>query len=399
MQSTAMLLEVLMRRTTWTWIALALLLLGCASPAAFAQQIGKSVPVKAGSDEDHAISEINAATDPAQKLALMDKFAEGVGKEGDNPILVDGLYVDYYIGLKNYDKAFEYGDKLFAVDPDNFQNAMNMIRAASEKGDADRLVSYADKTAALLKHYKDSPPPEGMDAGQWEHQKTQALEANKDGVAYVQQATYNGAIQVKDPTKRAGYLTRFALAFPDSPYANQAMGVAATSYLQAGNAPKMLEVANGLLAKDPNNLGMLLVLSDYYCDKPDQLAKAESNAKKAISLLDAAQKPEGYTDDQWTQQKGLQKGLALSSLGQVNIEKRDNATAVDNLKSAAPLLKADDASYGRNQYRLGFALANLKRTAEAKEAFTQAASVNGPYRALAQEKLRAAAAPAKHKAE
>jgi tetratricopeptide (TPR) repeat protein len=169
--------------------------------------------------------------------------------------------------------------------------------------------------------------------------------------------------------------------------------VAATAYLQAQNVPKMLEVANGLLAKDPNNLGMLLVLSDYYCDKPDQFAKAEPYAKKAISVLDSAPKPEGLTDEQWAQQKALQKGLALSSLGQVNIEKKDNAQAVENLKAAAPLLKADDASYGRNQYRLGFALANLKKTAEAKEAFTKAASVNGPYKALAQDKLKSAAGP------
>jgi len=66
-------------------------------------------------------------------------------------------------------------------------------------------------------------------------------------------------------------------------------------------------------------------------------------------------------DEQWAQQKGLQKGLALSSLGQVNIEKKDNTQAVENLKAAAPLLKPDDGSYARNQYRLGFALLNLKR--------------------------------------
>jgi len=34
---------------------------------------------------------------------------------------VDGLYVDYYIEQKNYDKAMEYGDKLFALDPDSFK--------------------------------------------------------------------------------------------------------------------------------------------------------------------------------------------------------------------------------------------------------------------------------------
>ena len=104
------------------------------------------------------------------------------------------------------------------------------------------------------------------------------------------------------------------------------------------------------------------------------------------------------TDEQWAQQKNLQKGLALSSLGNVNIEKKDNAQAVENLKAAAPLLKPDDGSYGRNQYRLGYALLNLKKTAEAKEAFTQAASVNSPYKTLAQEKLKASVAPARRKA-
>src|SRR5713226_4832863 len=381
-----------MRRTKW--LTGALFLLGCTACPVLGQQIGKFVPIQAGSEVDHALTQINAATDPAQKLVLLDNFAAGPGSEGDIAILADGLYVEYYLGQKNYDKAFEYGDKLFTLDPDSFQNAMNMIRAASEKGDVDRLISYGEKVQKILTRYKDAAAPAGTGASEWEQQKSQTLESNKDGIAYIQQAVYNGALQAKDAGKRAGLLTRFAQTYPDSPYANQALGVAAASYQQAQNAPKMLEVANGLLAKDPSNLGMLLLLSDYYCDKADQLAKAEAYAKKALSVLDTSAKPEGVTDEQWTQQKSLQKGLALSSMGQVNIEKKDNAQAVENLKAAAPLLKPDDGSYARNQYRLGFALLNLKRNAEAKEAFTQAASVNSHYKALALEKLKASAGAA-----
>src|SRR6184192_615245 len=177
------------------WLSGAVFLLVCSACPVFGQQIGKYVPVQAGSEVDHALTEINAATDPAQKLALIDQFAAGPGKEGDNPILANGLYVDYYIALKNYDKAFEYGDKLFAIDPDSFQNAMNMIRAASEKGDVDRLISYGEKAQGILKRYKDAPAPNGTVAADSERQKAQTLENNKDGIAYIQQAVFSGAYQ------------------------------------------------------------------------------------------------------------------------------------------------------------------------------------------------------------
>jgi len=378
-----------------TWVVI---LLGVSTHATAAQQIGKYVPIQAGSDVDHALTEINAASDPAQKLALIQKFAEGRGKDGDYPLVADGLFVDYYLAQKNYDKAFEYGDKLFALDRDNFPNAVNMVRAASEKGDVDRLSSYGEKAGAIVQRFKGAAAPAGMSDAVWQNQKTATLDANKDSYTYVQQLVFSGVYQVKDAGKRAALLVKFAQAFPDSVYASQALGVAATAYQEAQNTPKMLEIANGVLAKDPNDVGMLLLLSDYYGENGEQLDKAEAYAKKAITALETAAKPEGATDDQWAQQKALQKGLALSSLGQVNIEKKDNARAVENLRAAAPLVKTNDISYAHNQYRLGFALLNLKRNAEAKEAFTQAASVNSPYKDKALEKIKTLAAPAKRKA-
>src|SRR5690242_8177874 len=379
------------------WLTAAIVLLGAGSIAA-AQQIGKYVLIQAGSDVDHALNEINGTTDPAQKLALIEKFAEGPGKESEYPLVANGLFVDYYLGQKNYDKAFEYGDKVFALDPDSFQNAINMVRASAEKGDVDRLSSYGEKAGGIIQRYKAAPAPEGTSEASWQEQKTRTLEANKDSYTYVQQLVFSGVYQAKEPAKRAALLVKFAQAFPDSAYASQALGVAATAYQQAQNSAKMLEVANGLLAKAPNDIGMLLLLSDYYGEKGEQLDKAESYAKKAMASLETAAKPEGVTDEQWAQQKALQKGLALSSLGQVNIAKKDNAQAVESLRAAAPLVKADDGSYARNQYRLGFALLNLKRNAEAKEAFTEAASVNSPYKGPAQEKLKGLAGPARKKA-
>jgi len=182
----------------------ALLFLICTTCAAFpssAQQIGKFVPIPAGSDADHLLTEINAAADPAQKLALIDKLAAIA--QGDMAIVADDAYVNYYIGAKNYDKAFEYGDKLFTLDPDNFSNGVNMVRAAQGKGDVNKMYSYGEKTAQILQRYKDSPAPEGTKQELWATQKAQTLQDVHDTVTYVQQLLFDGAYRTADAPKRA----------------------------------------------------------------------------------------------------------------------------------------------------------------------------------------------------
>lgn len=355
------------------------------APASFAQ-LGKYVMIPAGSEADRQLSAITTAGDPAQKLQLIEQFSQA-HPDGDLQIVADEQYVLYYINEKRYDKAFEYGDKLFALDPDNYSNAVNMVRAANEKGDTEKLFAYGEKSQAILQRFTASNPPEGTSPDNWARIKTEKLGSIKDNRDYIQQSLLRAAYGVKDPTKKADYLQRFAKIYPNSREGEQALTGAASAYQQAQNRAKMQEVANSLLAKDPNNIGILLLLADDYSERNDQLDKAEAYAKKASSLLDAAKKPDDLTDDQWKQQSSIQKGLALSALGQVNIEKKQNAAAVDSLTKAGPLLKTNAALYARNQYRLGFAYLNLKKNPEAKQAFTEAASLDTPYKGPAQQKL------------
>src|SRR5215467_961018 len=149
--------------------------------AASAQHIGKYVPIPAGSDADHAMQAINAATDPAQKLSLIDKFAAELGT-ADMAIVADEMYVNYYLGQKNYPKAFEYGDKLFAADPDNLQNAVNMVQAAYQAGDTDKLLAYAEKASGILQRYKAAHAPSGVAEDQWKQDKEAALQSSADNI-------------------------------------------------------------------------------------------------------------------------------------------------------------------------------------------------------------------------
>jgi tetratricopeptide (TPR) repeat protein len=362
------------------------LLVAIFAPASMAQ-LGKTVPIPTGSDVDHDLTAINAATDPAEKLKLIDEFSSA-HPDDDFQILADEQYVNYYINAKQYDKAFEYGDKLWARDPENYSNGVNMVRAANEQGDAERLFAYGEKTAGILQRYKAAPAPEGSSADLWNEQKVRKLEQVKESQDYVEQSMLNAGYQTKEPARKADFLVRFAKIFPDSPNAQQALIGAAYSYQQAKDPQKMQELVNGVLAKDPNNVGMLVAAADIYSEAGTQLDKAEEYAKKVGALCDAAKKPENMTEEDWKKQNDLQKGLALSALGQVSLQKKDSAAAVKNLLSAAPLLKADATSYARNQYRLGYAYVNLKKKPEAIQAFTDAASVDSPYKETAAEKAK-----------
>ncbi len=366
-----------------------LLLLVLFAPACQAQ-LGKNVTIPAGSDEDHQLKSINDATDPAEKLKLLTAFAQA-HPDGDMGIVADEQMVNYYLGAKQYDKAFEFGDRLFVLDPDNYSNAVNMIRAANEKSDTDRLFTYGEKAAGIVQRFKAAAAPEGTTADAWQQLKTQKLDGIKEDQAYIEASLLNAAYQQKDATKKAEYLQRFAKTFPDSPNAEQAMSMSAFAYQAAQNRTKMLAAATSTLDKYPNDIGMLLLLSDDYGEKSEQLDKAEAYAKKAVTLCETAKKPEGVAEADWQKQITLQKGLALSALGQINIAKKDNLSAVKNLSAAAPLLKPNATTYARNQYRLGFAYLNLKKGAEAKQALTEAASVDSPYKGPAQEKLKSLA--------
>ncbi len=368
-------------RRAWLILAIVLIL-----PATARGQIGKSVLVEAGTPEDQALKQIDATPDGPEKVALLDKFMAEFGK-GDLELLGDQLYVSTYIAQKNYPKAFESGEKVLALDPDNLATAVDLVRAAEGMGDTQMLFGVGERVGAIVARYKASPAPAGIPAEEWKRRQADTLSGVAQDFNYVQFSLFSAAYKTADPKVKAALMERYATAFPDSPYTVKAREEEAFAYQQAQDFPKMLDVAQKVLATDPNNVGMLILLADYWSERGQQLDKAAENAQKALELLAQAKKPEGMSDDQWQQQVSLQKGLAYSSLGQIYVNKGRNAKAVDAFKKANPLLKSNPTSYGRNLYRLGFTLAKMKLIPEARAVLTEAVSVNSPYRGLAQQTL------------
>ncbi len=386
-----------MRRIPSLLLPVAIFVFVLTQPAA--AQIGKVVPIPAGTPEDKALAAVNAAPTSAEKIALLDKFMADFGS-GDLALVAYEQYVSAYTADKNYGKAFEYADKGLSADPDNFSIAYTAFRAAQEKGDVEHEFQYGEALAGLVGRFKTQAAPAGEDPAAWELHRKETLASIADSMIYVSGTLFNAARTTPDPKIQAALLERFAIAFPDSPYAESAQTLVANSYRQMQQYAKMTEFGQKILAKDPNNVSILLLLADDASDRGVNLTQAEQYAHKVLDLLAAAQKPAGMTDEQWNARVSLQQGLAWSAIGQVAIQTKRDAPALAAFQKAAPLLKTEPFSRARNQYRMGFALLNLKRTADARAAFTEAASLDTPYKSLAQEKLKSLppAPPAKKKA-
>jgi tetratricopeptide (TPR) repeat protein len=349
-------------------------------------QIGKSVSVSAGTPEDKALTEIYGAPDGPEKTALLDKFMADFGK-GDMELLADQLYVQTYLAQKNYAKVYEFASRALALDPSNLSAAVSMVHAAEEQGDAKKLYDAGDKVAEIIAQYKNSPAPEGTSPEQWAQQKTANLNNAQGDIGYVQYALVGAAYKTTDPVARAALFERYVNAFPDSQYTATVREQTAVAYQQAQQIPKMLDTAQRILAADPNNISMLLLLSDYWTDNGQELDKAVADAQHALDLLAQAKKPDNLSDDQWQQQVTVEKGVAYSAIGEANVNKGRYQPAVDAFKQASPLLKSNTVAYARNLYRLGFTLAKMERFPEARTALTEAVSINSPYKSKAQETL------------
>jgi tetratricopeptide (TPR) repeat protein len=379
-----------MRRNLIILFALFLVL----APAQAQQgRIGKNVMLSAGSPEDKALTAVTEATDPAKKLELLDKWLAEFGK-GDLAILAYEIYVVHYTVEKNYDKAFEYGEKVFALDPDAINMAISMIRLASEKPDVGRVFTYGERVAAIIERFKARPPAEGVSPDDWARNKADTLADMASTIGFVEYTLFTTGYQLQDVAQRAALLERFATAFPKSPYANQAEVMAADAYQQARAPQKMVAFAQKVLATEPDNFWMMVVLADYWATNQEQLDAAEAHAKKALTLIEQAPKIEGISEEDWLKQKALQQGLAWSALGLIHVHKNRDTQAVEALQTASPLLKPYDYYYGRNLYFLGFALARAKRVTEARPILTEATTVNSPYKTRAQETLAKIGGPA-----
>ena len=165
-------------------------------------------------------------------------------------------------------------------------------------------------------------------------------------------------MQQKDAAAKISGMEAFLVTYPNSVMKEDALETLMGAYQQANNQAKVIEIANRLLAVNPNNVRALVLLS--YNEKAAQKwADAQQHAEKGLQALPSMPKPDAATTDaDFAKQKSQFSGLLNSVAGFSALQVKDYPAAQKYLRAA---VEGDPADVG-NVYPL--ALAYLTGTPE-----------------------------------
>jgi tetratricopeptide (TPR) repeat protein len=147
---------------------------------------------------------------------------------------------------------------------------------------------------------------------------------------------YVAAVQAKDANAKISGLEAFVAQYPNSVMKNQALEILMGTYQQANNPKKTVETAQKLVTSDSCNergLALLAYFDRVMAQNGDPNAKQElaDGKKYGQQGLDCLPK---VTDQELLKSKPQMEGIFHSAIGISDMQDKDYAGAIENLKPA-----------------------------------------------------------------
>ncbi|MFI5175091.1 MAG: hypothetical protein ACHQKY_09560 [Terriglobia bacterium] len=346
-----------------------------------------SVPaILAGSSEDRALRAVENEPDAAKRVSLLDQFVKEFPPMAQVPD-VNELYVYAYQQLKNSSKVIEYAEKVLAVKPNDIDVLPLAINATLEQPSLfEKSWEYAKQYQNLAKNL------DAANAGRTlNDQDRTRIQADAKALydAARQQKEYGvlqAAYQESNGDKKIADLEKFVGEFSDSPQICSAYSIIAVTYLQKRDLARSAENAAKCIQANPDNLDMRVFLADLQIEDRAKSKETAELIRKAIELADALEAkpvPPGESEADWTKRKHYLRGTAHGLRGYLDMKSGQYAKALPDLEIAYKLLGEDQTIL----YRLGFALAKLRKDSEAQNYLSRAAKMPGPFQQAAKKAL------------
>ncbi len=366
------------------------LLLACLLGAVIANAQRHKVNINTETPEGQMLQQIGQEEDAAKKLALMEQFATQHPKH-EAAVWVYELMVPAYTKAGQFDKAMDAGEKLLALDPADAQGAHEGLKAAEAKKDPDAVKKWAVLTSDAARKVVQSKKGEDED----EEEFKQKVDFAKQVDVYTEYSLYAMALQTTDPAKRAELAETLAGRNPNSQYLPQVVPHLFTAYIQSGQGPKAVALAEKADASGQANEEMLLALAGSYRSEKKAPEKVLAYTAKTIQMISAAQKPQGVSDADWEKRKVVITGRANFIAGATHFAQNKFADADMVLRAALPGIKDDQQMTAEALFYLGvsnYRLGEKGETERIKDALAfsqQCANIAGPFQAPARSNVKA----------
>jgi len=201
-------------------------------------------------------------------------------------------------------------------------------------------------------------------------------------------ATYAEAIGYKtiedelDRDKRLRMVDLFEQRFPHSELMSLVYTQAANACREKGDLNRIVEYGEKSLKLDPDNLFSLLMvaitlpqprmLERNEANSAQLLTEAETDANHALKLIDKLPPQSTETEEQLKKRKDSLASDAHGALATVDMERDDDAKAIEEFKTAISLSEKPNPQL---YFRLGEVCETSGKKAEAIDAFTKASKL------------------------
>jgi tetratricopeptide (TPR) repeat protein len=174
----------------------------------------------------------------------------------------------------------------------------------------------------------------------------------------------------------------FVQKYPQSHYLPSVYSALVIEYFISNQLEKTVETGKKAIEINPGNPTILAITAQVMVrtwrpnasDSAANLDAAEQYSKKALEALAAAPKPAGVSDEAFNQTKSRGVSMAHSSLGTVDLHRKDYSDAITELQAAVSVTtRPDPVDY----YLLGLAEQNSAHYDDAAAAYGKCAETVG----------------------
>ena len=317
--------------------------------------------------EGQLIQQLGSESEAAKKIALAEQFLAKFPKHPAVAWVLETLQ-PAYVEAQNIDKVIEVGQKMAALDPDDYECALQTLKAVETKKNPDLVKKWAAATSAAVRKYLAAPgeKPESD------------VEYARQVENYTDYALFRAAVEAQDLKRRADLGEALLAQSPKGTYASQASAMLLAIYQQTGNHAKAVALAEKVIATDPDDEQMLMVVADAYGRQKKDPQKVAAYAAKALELLDKKPRPEIVPEADWAKRKTALAGAAHMVLGRLQFDQAKFAAADKEFRLA--LAGVAGGARAELLFFLGMANYKMEKPQEAVNYFRQCNAMESPFK-------------------